>query len=191
MKVLDKLKKYQEETVTATNEKQGVINGLQQKVVDVQKKIDLKQEAYSKNPAENLFRELLSLKQDLVKLKIDVSSANDIIKIPATKVLTTAEIIEEIDAFVEALTLNKLKQGIAEAKQAYLDSIQTFYEALQRIDVLKIAFIEAGIDLPFILKSLEKHKDQYFANDEIKTNPQELEALRLRAASQGPGVYMR
>jgi hypothetical protein len=188
---IKKMSEYESEVAAKISEKNDAINKLRQKVTDKEKGIDAKQAEYTKKPSDALFQELLTLKRDLVTLKINVTSADEIITIPPVKTVPQDEIVKEVEDYIEGLGLDKLKSDILTAKQNFLKGIDEFDAQVKKIIALKIEIGDLGLDKSVILRTLEKYKGSYACNEEITLSQRDIDLKRVGIAIQAAGIYSK
>ncbi|AGK95187.1 hypothetical protein [Clostridium pasteurianum] len=194
LQFINKLNEYRNETITNKSKKSAAIKDMQKKVDDKQIEIDAKQEEYNNNPTNELFQELLVLKQELQKLKVNVKSADEIIVIPLTKTITPEEAAKDIEDFIQGLELEKAREDIGNYKQKFLDSIDVFDDKIHQMHEIKDEIRECSVSDDIkqaVLKVFENHRDVYNCVEEIKLSEQDLVIKRAGIMEKAARLYIR
>lgn len=195
MKYIDKLKDYANQRISKIQEKHKYIEDLQGQLKAKRDEIKKLEVEYQQSMDDKVFTKLLESKKDADSVQDDITKVSEIIPLIDKGSFQYDALESEIDKYISGLELEKLKDQIAKAKDAYIASLNKFDKALNDIIGVKASISEYKKytdkqTRQSIINYLTKHSKEYFLEDDQVINQIEHENLIRSIRGKGPGIYV-
>lgn len=197
MKYIESLKKYAEHRTGKINEKKQSLKDLQEQLTAKRDDVKKLENEYKQTFAEKTYDSLFKAKTDADNIQGNIRKVSEIINLmdEGNFQYDAAALEKEIDEYISGLELEKLKEQILKAKDAYISSLNIFEKTLDDIARVKTSI---GQYVKYtdrqtrqnIINYLTKHSKEYCIEDEQLVNNINHENLIRSIRGKAPSIYI-